>query len=219
MSYLVPLKTMVVTALRQTFDVDFPDDRFRDVNVSIEYPVAKQHYPGIWIDYDDTANLVRAGVDHQEDELITVPDALTAQFTRWRFQGVVTMTVCTLSSLERDGLYDALVEMIAFGREDVALNQFRQYVENNDLIAANFNFDEIQARGNAAAPGTPWNTDEIIYEKSIGLDILGEFLLDRKTGTLANLSAIQVTPVLDPSIASGADSGVDAVDPAGSGWH
>lgn len=197
--YLVALKTMLVQALRQTFDADYPYgvvNDFRNTFVSIEYPVDPQKYPSIWVDYDDDEPLRRAGIDHIEMDSLS--DPLGSQpHTRWEFKGTVSLTVVALTSLQRDTLYDEMIRVIAFGNEDAGTAQFRSYVENNGLIGANIDFDTIGATGNNAAPGTPWDTDEIIYERGIRLNIVGEFVADRATGTLVPLSKILVTPALD----------------------
>jgi hypothetical protein len=217
MGYLVHLKAMIVDALKETFDSEYPEADFRNLRVSVEYPVAKQDYPGIWVDYDDTDTLKRAGVDHFEDVLIPMSEDLFARYTRWRFQGAITLTCVALTSLERDRLFDSLIDMVAFGPEDPAMHQFRVKVEDNDLVAANINFDTIQARGNAAAPGTPWGTEEMIYERSVGLDIVGEFVLDRVTGDMTPLSKILITGI--DEVAGGEPLVIEtpAADPTG--WH
>lgn len=189
--YLTVLKTALVQALRGCFDGDYPEEDFRDVNADIEFPAEEQNYPGIWVNYSDTAPLIAAGIDHHE---FTDPgdQGYVRQFTRWRFAGTASFTVVALSSLERDRLYDELVRVIAFARESDQVPEFRAYIESNEFIAMNGNFDEIVISGNSAAPGTPWDTDEYIYEVTLNLDILGEFVSHGSTGSLAPLSMIKV---------------------------
>jgi hypothetical protein len=340
MVYLVPLKTMVVSALRATFDAGYPQADFRTTKIGIEYPVDPQFYPGVWVDYDDDEPLQRAGIDHHEtmpltsgqEGVLSVPvltlgvttngsdtffgngswywgvtavDSLGREttisnlvtsipgggsqeikwdtvpfasgywiyrsntadlsghsearleevgadatsyidggvygssevlppntnmtvysvsptilpFTRWRFQGTVSLTVVALSSLERDRLYDEIIRVLAFSNEDTGTARFRTYIENNEFLAANMNFDIITPRGNVAAPGTPWATDEIIYERGVNVDILGEFITDRTTGALLPLSAIKIYSIEDLSVP--ADQVPIVVDPAGTAadWH
>jgi hypothetical protein len=54
-------------------------------------------------------------------------------------------------------------------------------------------FDTLQPSGAAAAPGTPWGSDEIIYERTISQQVVGEFVVDPATGALLPLSEITVT--------------------------
>lgn len=188
--YIAPLKTLLVEALQGTFDSVYPVSKFRNVHASLEYPVDPQDYPSLWIDYDDTQPLLRAGVNHLE----TVTDSGTTvdPFTRWRFQGYVSITAVALTSLERDELFDEVVRVVAFGNEDTVVGRFKSMIANNDLIAANLQTDKIDVRGSAAAPGTPWGTDELMYERSLNLELIGEFIPDPATGTLVPLSQIKI---------------------------
>jgi hypothetical protein len=185
--YLTFLKAMIVEAVKNTFDDEYPVTQFRNVWTSIEYPIKQQNYPGIWVDYEDARPLQIAGIDHKEID----PDG--RPFTRWKFAGHATFTVVAFSSQERDALYDEMVRVIAFGRQNAMTDRFRSYIEGNDLIACNFDFDTIQPGGNAAAPGTPWGSDEVIYEKSFSMQALGEFVVDPENIELVPLSAIIVT--------------------------
>lgn len=199
--YLTHLKTLVVTALRTTFDATYPNPDFADAWVSIEYPVTKQAYPSIWVDYADTGNLVRAGVDHKEEQVFAGVGVdggdVIREYTRWKFTGVLSLTVVALSSLERDRFYDEVVRVIAFGPESDQTARFRKVIEDNDLLAANVDFDTIEPAANAAAPGTPWGTDEIVYERGINLNVLGEFVSDPITGDLVPLSGFEIIATED----------------------
>ena len=195
--YLAETKAIFVEALQMVFDLEYPVADLREVLVGIEYPVDQQYYPSIWVDFDETAPLKRAGIGHVETE---VGSGTYRTYTRWRFEGNISFTCVALSSLVRDRIYDEMVRIIAFGPEHPALAQFRSHIESNDLVAINANFDTIAVRANAAAPGTPWGTTEIIYERGIGIDIIGEFVSDVVTGAIASvtlLTAIDITDVVE----------------------
>lgn len=195
--YLVHLKTTLVEACKQVFDATFPEVDFRDLHVSIEYPVDEQNYPGIWVAYSDTQPLRIAGIDHKEYTEAGV-DGTVQAFTRWRFAGYASFTLVALSSLERDRLFDAMVRVLALHREDDSVSAFRQYIENNEFVAVNFDFDEVEVVGNSVTPGTPWGSDEFIYEVTVNMEAIGEFISDNATGDLVPLRAIYLTgrPVL-----------------------
>lgn len=190
--YLTHTKTMLVEAMKRTFDQEYPEPDFRSARVSIEYPVEPQHYPGIWVDYEDTAPLQIAGINHRETTDGNT-DGVVRPFTRWKFSGYASFTVVALTSLERDRLFDEVVRVLAFGLEAPQIQEFRTYIENNEYVAVNFDFDQIEVRGNAASPGTPWGTDEFIYERTINMEMIGEFVSEVSTGTLVPLSRIDVT--------------------------
>lgn len=220
--YVVPLKTLLIQAARTTFDDQYPVAEFRNARFGLEYPVDAQQYPSIWVDYDDTQPLLRAGIGHLEH--LSPVDGVTpvAPYTRWRFQGYVSLTVVAMTSLERDRLYDELVRVVAFGNEDGVIGRFRTTITSNNLIAATLNTDKIDARGNAAAPGTPWGTDEIMYEKSLNLEIIGEFVPDPVTGTLIDLTKIVMLPTeeLPGQLDYVPDNGLADITGEGfSDWH
>jgi hypothetical protein len=187
--YLVPVKAAITEALRSVFTSTYPEPDFRDVHISIEYPIEQSNYPGIWVQYEDNDDLAIAGIGHVEYIHDTVHDTYSA-VTRWRFKGAVTLTIAALSSLERDRLYDEMVRVFAFGEQDSTLKTFRDKIETNDLVGMNANFDDLRPFGDAATPGTPWETDEIIYEKSLSFDLIGEFVGVPGSSTLVPLSSI-----------------------------
>ena len=211
--YLTRLKTMLKEALDVTFDADYPEVDFRNIHCSLEYPVEPQNYPGIWVDYEDTQPVQTVGVDHSEIDIDN-----QQKIRRWKFAGYATYTVVALTSLERDRLFDELVRVLAFGDTLGATQEFRQYIERNEFIAANFDFDQVEIRGNAAAPGTPWGSDEIIYERTINMEVIGEFVSDSHTGLLVPLSAINLLPATLYF-----DEGAEPVEDSGQGlvtdWH
>lgn len=183
--------------MRSVFTTTYPEPDFRAVNISIEYPVKQADYPGLWIQYEDNDELVTAGIGHVE--YVHNSNNTFTPVHRWRFKGTVTITVSALSSLERDRLYDEVVRVFAFGEENQNLQVFRDKIENNDFIGMNANFDDLRPFGDSAAMGTPWGTDEIIYEKSLSFDLIGEFVGDPNTATLVPLSAVTFINYLDGS--------------------
>ena len=190
--YYAPLKAGLVLALRATFAPDFSIEEFQDLHVSIEYPIKKSEYPSIWVTFDE-ALLQTAGIDHREvNEDGTV-------VLRWRFEGHASFTVAALSSYERDRLYDELVRVVAFARSSEQTNVFRLYVEQNDLIAMTIDFDQIEPQGEGAMPGTPWGSDEVMYEKTMAIQVIGEFTTNVDTGELVPLEKITIEGRLAPS--------------------
>jgi hypothetical protein len=194
----------------------------RNLYVSIEYPVQPQAFPSIWVDFENTGSLQIAGIAHTE--VMETDEAIT-EVTRWRFSGYASFTVVALSSLERDRMYDELVRTMAFANRDAAqISEFREHIEHNEFVAMNMDFDQIESRGNAASPGTPWGTDEIIYERTINMELIGEFVSDGSTHTLVPLSRIIVEGT---NLADGQDyepipdyegvSSGDVYDPTA--WH
>ena len=216
--YLVPLKSALVEALRAHFNADFPDPDFANLWVSIEYPREKTNYPGIWVNYEDEEELVRAGIDQRE--IVYDSQGGTHAVTRWRFEGSVSFTCAALTSLERDRLADQMVAVIAFANvtSQVGGSIFRDKLDSNDFIAMNGNFDNIKMSGDGYSPGTPWGTDEIIYEKTLTINVIGEFVSDPTSNTLAQLSQVQVMGYRTGETAPGFPD-IPPTDPPAPPWN
>lgn len=174
-------------------------------------------YPGVWVDFNPRGDLQIAGIAHAEyaeDE----NTGLGRKFTRWIFQGEATFTVVALTNRERDRLFDELVRIIAFGREHPETSEFRDYIESHEFIAMHPNFDNMGQRGFNASPGTPWGSNDVIYEGEVALALQGEFYSDLEAaGTLAPLSQIRGYPYLgtegDPDPWDDDESEAEAIVP------
>lgn len=199
--YLRVIKTTAVEAIQQAFLARYPapdpDGGDKPVFVSVEYPVEEASYPAVWVDYEG-GELRTVGIAYTET------DAGGNAFARWRFAGHVTFTVVALSSNERDMIYDQLVAMTAFAAQSEFPSKFRQVVEAAPLVASVWSFDTVEDRPPAAAPGTPWNTMDVIYERGFAIQVLGEFVSDPNTAELVSLTEIQVvaTPEGQPDQSS-----------------
>lgn len=185
--YLVPLKTLLVQSLIETFDAAYPVPEYRNLSVTLEYPLDQASYPGIWVDWEG-GDLTNAGIGH-----IEVTDG-PREVMRWRFAGTATFTLVALSQLERDGLYDEMVKVFAFGTLYHATNVFRSYISDNEYLGLQFNWDKISTRGESSIPGTPWETDDVIYEVTLAMDVVGEFVSPADEATMLPLSAIVTYP-------------------------
>lgn len=194
--YVTKVKTLAIEALHAAFDNQYPVPEFRGLHCSLEYPIQKVDFPEVWVRYSDTGPLRQAGVTHTED---THPEtgARVPAYTRFKFTGSWEFVVVALSSVERDRVYDELIATIAFSGFDTLRGRFRSYLESNDLIDLTLRTDEIESTGESAEPGTPWGTDEVVYERTLNIDLLGDFAADPETGVLVPLSKIVVTPTVD----------------------
>lgn len=184
--------TVLVKGMSTTFDSTYPVEDFRDVHVDTEFPLSKDNYPGIWVDFEPTGELRTAGIGHiefQEGE-----DAQLHPAKRWTFTGYATFTIVALSSFQRARLVDEVIKVMAFGDLDAVRNQFRTTIEDNAYLAMNFDFDEIGVVGKQEMQGTPWGSDEVVYEITVRMECVGEFVSDLGTQALALLEAVEVFP-------------------------
>jgi hypothetical protein len=193
--YYAEVLTIATKAMSTVFDADHPQEDFRDLLVSIEYPIDATQYPSIWVDFEPTSDLEAAGIGHIEFEQ---DEDGFRQFTRWRFTGIVHYTICCLANLSRARMVDELIRVFASGNERAATAEFRSLIENNELVAMNASFDRIHQGGWAATQGTPWGSDDTIYEATLSLDVVGEFCSEGKEGRIVPLDSVVVYPYNPP---------------------
>lgn len=212
--YITRVKALAIEALQTAFDDQYPVAEFQGLRASLEYPVQEVQLPQVWVRYTDTEPLRQAGIAHAEDK-DPVSGGRVPAYTRFKFEGSWEFVVVALSSVERDRVYDELIATVAFSGFDTRRGRFRSYLENNDLIDLTLRTDEIESTGESAEPGTPWGTDEVIYERTLNLDLLGDFAADPETGVIVPLSKIQIVPTVDFTLdneARGEGGGYDV-------WH
>lgn len=191
--YLTALKTMWVEALKDVFDAEYPEADFRDIFISLDYPTEEHNFPSIWLDYEDVQDVQTAGIGHAE---YGEPDAEgnRRKYKRWRYGGFMSLTVVAYASLERDRLCDELIALFAFGDENSATAQFRYYIENNEFVACDVDWDRLKVTATAANSGTSYGTEGMLYERTIALSVFGEFISDGVARALAKLSAVEIEP-------------------------
>jgi hypothetical protein len=133
--------------------------------------------------------------------LYTPPDEnnVVHQYKKWLFQGYATFTIMALTSLERDRLFDEVVKMIAFSQLNPLYFRFRQTIEDNPWIAAQIDFDQIAQRGKSATSGTPWGSDDILYEITTASAVIGEFASDLSTGEFVLLEHVKWVSTVEDS--------------------
>lgn len=209
--YITAVKALGIEALQTVFDEQYPVAEFRGLHSSLEYPLKSVDLPEVWVRYTDSAPLRRSGVSHIEDIDLSTNTRVNP-YTRWRFQGSWEFVVVALSSLERDRVYDELISVVAFAQVDSLRGRFRAYVEGNNLLDVTLNTDEIETNGEDAQPGTPWGTDEVVYERTLAIDMVGDFASDPQTGILVPLSQINVIGTVDLSLDQAAQAGFED-------WH
>lgn len=186
--YVTEMKTILVMGMKDLFDAAYDDARFRELFVTLEFPNKKTEYPSIWVDFEPARDLQTAGINHIE---FTSPDGAGAvhPVKRWRFAGNAVFTIASLSSLERDTLYDAIVRDFSF-ETATGGGQLRRHIQDNALLAVDVEWDRIATTGTSASSGTPWGTDDVIYETTIRMQLQGEFISSVTDGTLLPITSV-----------------------------
>ena len=190
------LKTLLVTALRDTFSDTYPIEEWQNLYVSVEYPISKAAYPGVWVDFEPIKEITTVGVA----SVFYTTQPPYAPYLLWQYNGISTFTITALTSWQRDRLFDQLTRVFAFGKVYAANSTFRSTIVENPYIACNMDWDTIQIMGApVATPHTPWDSEEIIYEVTMGMKTWGEFASDPANDSLLLLSAVDFDPSIDLS--------------------
>lgn len=210
------VKRAVMTALREALSGTSLNHLVNgtDVTIDMEYPIAKESYPGIWVQFS-FSEITQAGIGHEPliRRVLTEATEDTPEEVNWepvrefQFKGRVTLTIVALTSLERDRLADAVITMLAFSRPPNPVltkptqdtRQFRQLITSlaeNPYVSMTVNHDQVIPGGQAMTTGVPWDEEIPGYEDSYSFDILGQTnIVFRDDGTYT-LRALAETPVL-----------------------
>lgn len=191
--YLEPTITLWIEAVKELFDDEFPYPDMKDISVHTEYPLDPASYPGLWVQFQPTQDVHNVGIGHVEMSTNSEGEPIKAY--RWKFDGLVEVTVAALSSLERVRMIDWLSKAIAFGLSEgtTPLSDFRKKIEQNDLIGQTVIWEAFTISGFAETPGTPWGTDDVIYEATVTLTVEGEYAFSPDTVGLVALSEIVIS--------------------------
>lgn len=178
-------------ALKLLF-ADHPNPDLQGIPVLTDYPQQEINYPGIWLNFTMQGDVKNVGIGHVEHSLDDTGGV--HEVFRWHFGGFVEITIGAMSNLERALLLDQVTKDIAVARVDVNREGIlREHIERHDLIGQIVTWESFTLSGFGETQGTPWGTDDIIYEATVTLVIEGEVVLDPQTGLLVPLSQIVVT--------------------------
>lgn len=189
MGMIEGVKKAIIRALREGIDEDLPDTDplYRVIdNIDMEYPVKEEKYPGIWVQFS-YRDLKPQSINR--DPFYTEEDQT---YRLWSFSGTVTMTLVGLTSLERDRMSDSLIRMFAFNELHSSNNDFWKSLKSQDLLRLSINRDQLRPGGQTTNIGTPWDSDQLVYEDSYSFELQGEFASDIVTADLVRLREIIV---------------------------
>lgn len=131
------------------------------------------------------------GLFPDEYEPTDNPDFDWRRYREGHFEGTVMLTILALTSEERDRLWDGLANLFLAGRLHPASADFYATLENHDLVAMTIIEGDVNPVGTSTNPGTPWGTEELTYEASISVPVIGQFRVDSHTQQLVSVESIQ----------------------------
>jgi hypothetical protein len=185
------MKKQIMQAVRSVFNSELPDERYKNILVSLDYPLEETHYPAIFINYAE-GPLRNVGVGSVER--VFDDNGVPIQARHAEFQGALNFNVLALNPVDRDNLSAVLINILNFGRVVPELKPFFDTAENGQFVQLQMQTEEIQSSGEQTSP-VPWgNNDELIYGTRYSVNIYGDFYSDVSTGQLITISNVVVTP-------------------------
>lgn len=201
--------TAWMEAIRGTFHAAaYQGEGLKDIPVHTDYPVAEVDYPGLWVNYSMQGSLKNVGIGHVE--YYPDDDGGLHKVLRWHFGGMVEITVAAMSNLERALLLDELTRTIAVGRP--GLNPegvLRGTIDDNDLIGQIVTWESFVVGAFSESQGTPWGTDDVVYEATVSLHTSGECVIDEASGVLVPLSKVVISEQIDETPGALPEPGTD----------
>jgi hypothetical protein len=187
-----------VGALRSVFTEMFEDDpTMKDLQIVQDYNLEEIKFPLVVINFrsERTENV---GVGHSE--LWLTKRGYEKHLRRW-FEGEVTFTIYARSPTDRDKMYDALTDVLAFGRLESLLGNFFDYLYFHDVgVDYQIMLNEDQHRDLGDNTVKPWwgPEDYLIFSGGIGMDVHGTFtsVVEDPEHTLAFIHKIIVYPYI-----------------------
>lgn len=195
----------IIAALRDAFDQGYNrDQQLQDLHIVDKHPFVKTEYPAIVVGFVDR-RVSNAGIGHEE--WFTDEQGVLRKWHHSRFEGAINLDLYALSTLDRDLLADATIEIIRFGRLDAQLLRFFTEIYGNPNTGVQFllnqlmlNSDEIDGRGDSSTIA-PWQPeDQLVYMTGYTLEAHGGFYNTTITDTFEYVTNVEVDPYLEGDV-------------------
>ena len=145
----------------------------RPQSIQIEYPNAELDWPALLIQFHPS-KVEDIGMN---PEFFIAPTGVPATYTSQQliyFEGAYDLSIYSLTSQERDRLWDGLINMILLQPVSVASQAFYQIINNYDLLPQlTLLQSQITPIGDTIGPGVPWNEELLVYEATIRVPCVG----------------------------------------------
>lgn len=173
-NYKMEVKRAVVSAFQTVFndqETYFPGYKSSELltksHITIEYPQRPEQYPSLIIGFQERV-LKQAGIAH-----IDVISENTIK-QKWYFEGLITVEIFALTSMDRDFISDSVVNMLSFGR--VMNMPFRQKIEAEANVELQVSLGSLEPVAEQTMSGVSWGlTDQRIYTVGYNFGCIGSF--------------------------------------------
>lgn len=173
-NYKMEVKRSVVTAFQAVFNNQqtyFPGYKSSELltnsHITIEYPQRPEQYPSLIIGFKESS-LKSAGLGHID----YYSEDMIAQ--KWFFEGIITLEIFALTSMDRDFISDSVVNMLSFGR--VMNVPFRKLIESEARVDLQLSIGSLDPVAEQTMSGVSWGlTDQRIYTVGYNFGCIGTF--------------------------------------------
>ena len=199
--FITASKLAMVEALREVFDSEWPPALgIKPKAIDIEYAERSEQWPFVLVQFNP-GNISWTGINPDEFTPVTgIPNVDWSRYRQGMFDGNFQFTILALSSGERDRLLDAMMELFMFGRLNPFAEEVFTTLEDHDLIGITLNEATMESVAASVGVGTPWETEELIYEASFSLSCFGTFYADAYNQQLVALDDVLTYPLLNDEV-------------------
>lgn len=195
--FLVGVKLALVEGLRNVYDDDYTAEEVKPRRIDIEFPNELGDWPAVLVQF--RANSISwSGVNPDEYAIL---DGGPLDYTQYRlgsFTGSFDLSVYALSSVERDRIYDSLVQLFLMGRLRPDTADFFKTIAEHDLIRMTVQETQLVPIGDTVVQGTPWGEDRLSYEATLRVpNVVGQFVADTYRAQLSAFESIRLFPYTD----------------------
>jgi hypothetical protein len=173
-NYKMEVKRAVVSAFQTVFHDTgnyYPGYKSSELltnsHITIEYPQRPEQYPSLIVGFQEQ-ELKGAGIGHV--------DIFSSNHVsqKWLFQGMITLEIFALTSMDRDFISDSVVNMLSFGR--ILGKPFRSLIEASNTIDLQVSLGSLIPVPEQTMSGASWGlTDARIYTVGYNFGCMGGF--------------------------------------------
>lgn len=188
--FITATKLALVESLRAVLPSGLESQNYiAPKSVDVEYPVKPELWPALFVQFR-VGKSEWIGLNGNYGEVFEV-NGEERLIRRGYFTGFVDLTVLSISSHERDRIWDGITEIFLMGRQHPVLKAFTDTLHGHDVIDMTVKDSEVKQVGDSVGVGTPWGTDDVTYEATVRFDVQGEFYADMETQELVPVTDIK----------------------------
>ncbi len=188
----------VFTALQEATAEAFgksTDRKIKETAVRIEYQQDIQEMPSCFIDFNLSRQLEPSGLNNER--FATKADTgETYPVQTWRMAGDIVLSPRAAARAHAIILFDHLLADLCFS--NAGNGAMRRVLDDHPSIAMTLQWDRVSVQTPQPIMTTEFGTDEMFWEGSITIGMVGEFSADPERSVLVPLDEINTAQYVPP---------------------